>query len=465
MSLRPPAFVVLALLGVPVAAQGFLFCTSQNERTLSGSSGTVLKDLHGNEVSFIDFSLCPTTGAEKWAARTCYQTMAGDENGDGSYWNPALFGQIDALVHLYLPGQVPTPRSVFWSPAATMGLTNSGAPGLRPGDTGRIIGGGGLYGLVQYFLSAELVQLALGIPITPIVVDVDAIAADAGLGIFFSLDQNLVVNTNCGTTLVRDGDLLMIPPNAITWTQDLRVAAVVPGSAVVVYNEVQMDQMVQNAQIADASGACVSLIQDLEVLDIDFGGRQLPMTFCSGTFWIPSLYFTGELMTGGGILTTENYGMIANAGCGPLARACGNGPTLGDQMGLLPPSASAGVPSYISALDTPFFTERFLIEPQQPVITAPAPVLLDLYTPLPLTLVAVEVVPATVAPHAPLPPFVYFPDLYVLGNPPWTYLSFTPGFQTIATPNVPFPMKLVFQAGGIVGGNIILSAPASVDVQ
>lgn len=460
-----PTTVLLALFAAPAAAQGFLFSTSQNEQTLSGSAGTVLKNLHANEVAYVDFASCLTYSAEKWGARTAYQTMAGDENNDGLYWNPSLFGQVDALVHLYLPGQVPTPRSVFWSPTAAMGTNISGTPGLRPGDTGRIVGGGGLYGQVQYFLSAEQVQQALGLPTSPIVVDVDAIAADGGLGIFFSLDQDLVVNTICGTTFVRDGDVLMIPPPAITWTSDLRVATVTPGSAVVVWTEAQMDQMVQSVQPTDANGNCVTVIQDLEALDIHFGGRQFPMTFCSGTYWIPSLYFSGELMTGAGLLTTENFGMPASVGCGPLVRQCGFGPTLGDQIGLQPPSAAAGVGSYISALDTPFFTDRFLLEAKQPVIPALTPVTLDLYTPLPITLVGVEVVPANVAPHAPLPPFLYFPDLYVLGSPPWTYLSFVQGFQTIATPPVPFPMKLVFQAGGIVGGNIMLSAPASVDVQ
>jgi len=458
--------LLLAALAAPAAAQGFLFSTSQAERTLSGSGGTVLKDLHKNEVAYVDFAPCPVISAEKWSARTSYQTMAGDSNADGYYWDPQLFGAIDALVHLYLPGQMPNPRSVFWSPAGILGTNVSGVPGMRPGDTGRIIGSGGLYGQVQYFLTADQVQQVLGLPAAaPIVVDVDAIAADPAFGIFFSLDSDLAVATNCGTTFVRDGDVLMIPPNAITWTQDLRVAAVVPGCCLVPWTEAQMDQMVQNAQITDANGNCVNAILDLESLDIHWAGRTIPMTFCSGTYTIPSLYFSGQLMTGASILTTENFGMPANLGCGPLARTCGNGATLGDQLGLLPPSGTTGVGSYVSALDTPFFTDRFLLEPQQHVIPVGTPVLLDLYTPLPVTLVAVEIVGPVVAPHAPMPPFVYYPDLYVLGNPPWSALSFTQGFQTIATPNVPFPLKLVFQAGGIQNGNIVLGAAATVDVQ
>ncbi len=454
------------LLSVPVSAQAMLFAVSQPQQTQSGSAGTVLKNLAVNEVALVDFLPCPTTGAEKWGPLTCYQTMVGDTNGDGLFYEPAMFGKIDALVHVYLPGAIFTPRSVFWSPTIPMGTTISGAPGLRPGDTGRITGGGGLYGQVQRFLSAEQVQSSLGMGASaPIVVDVDAIACDPPIGIFFSLDQDQFVNTTCGTTFVRDGDVLMIPPSAITWTPDLRVLTLTPGCALVVWSEAQMDLFVQNANVANASGSCVSAITDLEALDIDFLGRQFPLTFCSGTYWIPSLFFSGETTTGAALLTTANGGQIAQSACGPLATTCGGGATLGNQMGLLPLSGTQGVPSYLSALDVVGFAERFVIEPKQHVIPFGTAAQLDVYTPLPFTLIAVDIVPPNVAPHAPLLPQVFFPDLYILNNTPWSMFWFGAGFTTITTPPIPVPAKLVFQAGGIVGGNIMLSTPATVDVQ
>ncbi|MGE3172315.1 MAG: hypothetical protein AB7O97_06785 [Planctomycetota bacterium] len=465
MSSNRVRLLSLLSLAVPAAAQGLLFSTSQTERTLSGSGGTVLRDLHANEVALQEFTPCPSLGAEKWGARTTFQTMAGDADGNGTYWDPQLFGNLDALVHLYLPGQALSPRTIFWSPSQQLGTARSGAPGLRPGDTGRIVGVGSSYGQVEYFLSADQVQSVLGMPATPVTVDVDAIAADGGFGIFFSLDQDTPVNTTCGATFVRDGDLLMIPPSMITWTPDLRVAAVVPGCAIVVYDEAAMDGFVQNAQVTDAAGNCVSVIQDLEALDLDFTGRQFPLTVCSGTFWIPSLRFTGELLSGASVLTTDLAGSIEVTTCGALGRSCGSGPTLGDQMGLLPPISGTGVPSHVDALDDPFGTERFLIEPQQHVIGTGAPAVLDVHSPLPWTVIAVEVVPTTVAPHIGLPPFAIFRDLYILGSPPWTDFWIGPGFTTRATPAVPVPCKLVFQAGGIVLGNVVLSAPATVDVQ
>jgi hypothetical protein len=452
--------VSASLLTAVVSAQGLLFAPSQPEETLSQSGNTVLKDLRPNEVAHVEFAPCPVISAEKWGPRTCYHAMAGDEDGDGMFYEPSLFGSIDALVHMYMPGQVPMPRNVYWSPTAAMGNAISGPVVLRPGDTGRIAIGG----QVLHFLSADQVQQALGMPASPIVVDVDAIAADGGVGIFFSLDQSHVVNTNCGTTFVQDGDVLLIPPTAITWTPDLRVQSLVPGCAVVVWTEAQMDAFVLNAQVTDRFGACVTVVQDLESLDIDFLGRQLPFTFCSGTYWIPALRFSGELMTGASVLTTDNGGQICAMGCGQLGRACGNGPTLGDQLGLRPPNAALGVPSFVNALDSVWFTNRFVIEPQQHVITAPGAVQLDIHTPLGFTVLAVDIAPPTVAPSAPLPPFIIFPDLFILGTPPWTTWWLTPGFTTITTPVIPVPCKLVWQAGGIVGSSIAVSAPAMLDV-
>lgn len=454
------------LLLAPAAAQHVLFTTSQSETTLSGSAGTVLKDLRVDEVAWIDFANCLNQSAEKWAARTTYLTMAGDENNDGSYWNPSPFGKIDALVHLYLPGQVPSPRTVFFSVTIPMGTAQSGTPGLRPGDTGRIVPANNAFGQVQTFLSAEQVQSALGMPISPVVVDVDAIAADFGSGIFFSLDQDHVVSTVCGTTFVRDGDVIMIPNSQITWTNDLRVQSLVPACAVVVWTEAQIDQLVQNANLADRNGQCVTSAIDLETLDLDLNGRIVPFAYCNGVVQLPALHFSTETMTGGGMVTTDNGGQISQRNCGPIGTPCSSGPTLGSQIGLLPTSQTQGIPSYVDAMDTVFFTERFLIEPKQHVIPVGSPAVLDVHSPLAFTLMAVEVVGPGIAPHVMItPPILVFSDLYILGNPPWTTWWLGPGFSTQTTPNVPVQAKLVFQAGGFVNGNLVLSAPATVDVQ
>jgi hypothetical protein len=452
----------LLLLGVP-AQNSFLFTTSQQEQTLSSSGGTVLKDLRPNEVAYVEFFPCPVISAEKWAPTTCYQTMAGNENGGPDYYNPALFGKIDALIDIPSPVGVPSPRSVFWSPSVAMGTSISGGPGLRPGDTGRIVQAGGFDGQVEYFLRAEDVQLALGMPITPIVVDVDAIAGDPGVGLFFSLDQTHAISNSCNVLFVQDGDVLMIPPGAITWTWDLRVASVVPGSAQVVHTEAQMDAFVQASLVNDHLGNCVTLVQDVEALEIDFAAPMATIVTCPGSILtVPALIFTGELCTGASVLTTAAGGQIYLAGCGPLGASCGSPPTLGHQLGLLPPGSGFGVPSFVNAL-VRTWTDRFVIEPQQHVITSPATTAFDIFTPGWVNVLVAKLVTPTIAPSLPFGP-LYFPDIYVL-PPDWISGPFFPnGYHTIPTPVIPLPCKIVWQAAGFVGSSLWLSTPAMLDV-
>ena len=202
-----------ALWAAPAAAQmPFLFTTNQIEQTLSGSGGTVLKTLRPNEVAMVEFWSCTGLSAEKWSPRTCYNTMAGDTDGDTTKWDPTMFGSIDALCEILGPIGLSNQRTVFWSPSVAMQTGVSGAPAIRPGDTARIVRNANGDGQVEYFLRMEQVVSALGMP-TGSIVDVDAIAADPSYGVFFSLDADTAVNCGC-TNFVRDGDVLMIPPSA-----------------------------------------------------------------------------------------------------------------------------------------------------------------------------------------------------------------------------------------------------------
>lgn len=119
---------------------GALLTFSQTENTISMGGGP-LQVLHPNEIAFLPLEAGCPNGAltEKWSPRTCFHAMAGDENGDGQYWNPNLFGAIDALSTGWTSiGQLaPNPRMVFWSPSAAMGSAITNAP-LRPSDIGRI---------------------------------------------------------------------------------------------------------------------------------------------------------------------------------------------------------------------------------------------------------------------------------------------------------------------------------------
>ena len=126
----------------------------------------------------------------------------------------------------------------------------SGAPALRPGDVGHIVRNTFGDGQVEFFMRQEQFNQALGLPLaTPI--DVDAIAWSPNHGVLFSLDADIACTTACGPTFVRDGDVLIVPPNRLTWTWDFRVASVMPQAAEVVYREVQFDAMVATALVTN----------------------------------------------------------------------------------------------------------------------------------------------------------------------------------------------------------------------
>jgi hypothetical protein len=389
--------------------------------------------------------------------------MAGDEDGSTIYHNPTMLGSIDALLEMINPVACSNQRQMFFSPSVAMGTFVSGAVQLRPGDTGRIVRIGTLEGQVEYFLRAEDVQIALGMPPTPVQVDVDAIAADPGLGVFFSVDGTHTVNTTCSVTQVQDGDLIAIPPWAITWTWDLRVASVIPGSAEVVYTEAQMDALVANAAMLDRFGVCISQIVDLDALEIDYTGPQTVQVTCPGTaLQVPTFVFSGESMTGCGLASTQNLGQIHVVGCGPMATACGTPPaTLGNQLGLQPTSATVGVPSYVNALQS-IFVNRFVIEPQQHVVFQPTTVSIDVYSPGPWNWIFVAIAPPVVAPSLTIPT-CFFPDAYPVN---WVWFA-NPGagFQSFTTPTISVPVKLVWQGLTFLTSGIELSTPATVDVQ
>ena len=180
----------------------------------------------------------------------------------------------------------------------------------------------------------------------------------------------------------------------------------------------------------------------------------------------PALIFTAETLTGGGVCTTAAGGQIYAAGCGRLGMSCGTPlPTLGDQVGLLPPSGTLGVPSYLNAL-TGSWQQLFVIEPKQHMFPRNNPAVVDLNVPpsIVFAVLAVQWAPPTIAQSFTWS-WNYFPDAYVL---PWAWVStpiWTPGFHTITSPNIPVAIQLVWQALALdTNGQIILSTPAMMDV-
>jgi hypothetical protein len=459
------------LIGAPAFAQGgdFLFTTSQTETTITGSGGTVLQTIRPNEIAAMHAFPCPHR-AEKWSPRSCFTTMAGDEDGDDSYFEAAMLGQVDALVTSLNAGTALTnQRNVFYSPSVAMGTVISAPNQLRPGDIGRIVRTGAGDGRVQYFLRAELIQMALGLPPTPVVIDVDAAAFSPNLGVFLSLDADVAITPCTGPTLLQDGAVFMIHPSDYTLTSAGTISAVNPGSALVVYTEAQMDAFVANAQVTDRFGACVPNAIDTEALEIDWSGpSSLTLVGCTGiAVPVPHFIFTAETLTGGSILTTALGGQIYNAGCAPLGTMCPGGPTFGPQIGLRPPSPTVGIPSYVNALaSTRAF--RFVAEAKIPVIPTFTPAQIDFGSPAPLTFVFLTFAPMGPGVVAPSTPFIWgtfgFPDYYapqnLMGNIPTGT-----GFGTYTSPPIPFPCDLVFFGVCFTpAGTIECSTPTMVEV-
>ncbi|MCC7063458.1 MAG: hypothetical protein IT456_11675 [Planctomycetes bacterium] len=462
------SLVILAVSTTLAHAQGFdfLYTTSQNEVTISGSGGTVLRNVHPNDIMAMPAFPCPQL-AEKWSPRQCMITMAGDEDGDDSYWEPGLMGSVDALITTATAGTaLVNPRTVWYSPSVALNTTVSGGVGLRPGDIGRIVRTGAGDGRVQHFIRQEMINQALGLPIAT-VIDVDAAAFGNNQGLFLSLDTDIACSPCGGPTLLRDGDVFCIPPGAYTMTAAGTIGAVVPNSAVRVYTEAQMDAFVLNAQVANNVGACVNVAVDTESLDIDFSTPStVAIPGCTGTVvFVPTLIFTTETLTGGAILTTAFGGQIYNSTCAALGTSCGSGPTLGLQIGLRPPTAAMGIPSYVNALaSSRLFT--YTAEAKQAQIPAFTSAQIDFNTPGIGTWVFMTFAPTGPGAVAPSSPVIWgflgFPDYYMVPN----FMGTVPGgFATYTSPAIPWVCDLVFQGVTITSaGTIEASTPTMVEV-
>lgn len=474
--LRSSPLLLLSAVGVRAQAPGALLTFSQTEYTQSLGGGP-LATLQPNEISFLPLPLGCSNGhlTEKWSPRTCFDVMAGDENGDTQYWNPNLFGSIDALAGIYsnFGWEQTDPRNVFWSPSAAMGTNISGSP-LRPGDIGRIVKGGGGDGEVDLLMSQEQFNIAIGLPPgNPI--DIDAFAYEPGLGIYFSVDNHLfLANPACApNTLIADGDLLAIPDSAITWSLNYRVLSVAPSSAHVVIGEAQFGAMLANSQIADRNGAPITTAIDLESLDI-YSGQGSGITLvntCSGQVAVPDFVFATESMTGGSLATTVGGGQPYYSACGTTGYQVPqvqNGSAVGIQG-----SPFQGPPSHVNALLLTT-TKRFVLEPdvhqQNYSLLGGPPTTVHIGAEFVYVFTWVDLAPATVPTSFFIPPFSpnCFPDWYCPNLTLWQFHTPVTGFASFAT--VPIPVgwsgKLLFQSIGFdaPGVDFEVSTPCVIDV-
>lgn len=491
-SIHTNLLTTLACTAALVAQQPscLLFSTTGHEQTLSGSNGTSLCQLGDRAIGFVT----PTANAysaEKFGPALAFQTLAGDENADGSTYAADLMGAIDAITVLpyqWHPefGAQPRTRPVnllecYVSPSIDVGTAVSGAPGLRRGDCGVITRIGALNGQVRYFVRAEQLIDALGMfdpqtqqPLAPQDIDLDAITVSCDRDIFVSFDKDHSVRLRIGGGLsnfvLHDGGVACIP--AAAWTPNARgeVAGVLPNRGVIVFSEARVDAMVTAAVIADVAGGCPNAIEDTEGLAIDPLGGGFNLQWGNQVLPMPNLLLSGEKLSGAGVISSRAGGVIANVNGQALGRACGAGPTDGGQMGL----RVSGNVEHLGGLET------LAREPAWFAIDSATPtglggvITVDVGTNLPVAMVflgyglaALPVSPSmSFAPWSPTAQC--FPELYlaILGHAPVPVALAAGGPTTrfgTFTANAPvIAPGILFQAVTATAGGLELSTPVTI---
>jgi hypothetical protein len=299
----------------------FALAGGATERTASGSGGTSLANLTGEDVAVLD-DIATSTSAEAYLTDSNWQVFFGDADGDDVYWQSELAGSIDALVQY---GGT-APHALFISPSVTIG---SYPNVLEPGDIGRPR----LDGKMDYLIRGGQIKQAFDIkPTDDINVDACAISGD---WIFLSLEDDITTNSG---VVIHDGDVLLI--DYLFWS-DGTVDSVEPDKGVVIITEAQIDDLVAHSGVSDVDGNAVTSIGDLDGLEIDPSSFINVFLDDGWNFHFHDLFFTGLNLVGGAVLTTDGSGSIAVIDGQALAHQVPD-PTSGAQVGLEPDAHSLG---------------------------------------------------------------------------------------------------------------------------
>jgi hypothetical protein len=319
---------VLAISPLGAQQHSIFFTTfNQNgpEMTRSGSGGTHLAVLESEDVEVLTPHPPPLVpSCEKFASEPNWQTLMGEADADANclYYQSPLFGQIDALLALTPPGADPKIRDLFLSPSITVGLPCGRT--IRPGDVAAIRP----LGTILPFLTGVQVATAFGI-VNPL--NVDAIAKDPSGNIYLSLElDHLILG---GAALMEDGAIGMIPAPAILYNSDCTVNSVVAGSGIIAYSEPTIDAMCLASGVRNNVGNPIAFIEDLDGLTIDPALTTQIVPFMGAVYAVQDLFFCGERLTGGAVLTTAGGGNLAVLNGSLLASPAAS---TGDLVGLQP---------------------------------------------------------------------------------------------------------------------------------
>ena len=332
--------LALALCAAPASAfqqQHSLIFSAHNgagyQNTLSGSSGTLLRQLDRHDLAVI--APGPLSSAETFLTHANFDVMHGDKNCDGVYFDKNTGYAIDAVT---LCQNVPDPKmhNVYVS-----FVTDIGAPGLPPAIEDGDIVSLRIGGAHQKLISEGQIQNAMGItPNDDINIDAFCMLEDGTL--VFSFEEDHIV---LGGALLEDGGVAMIPSYALFYGggDDCTVDDSSPNSGAIVFGEGNADFLVASSGISDASGAAVVTIGDLNALTVDEAGGgtgimvQVPST--GAVIVLPDLLFNGSNLDGSGVVSSALGGSIAQLN-GQLLGQPAPLPTDGLHMGMVPGTAS-----------------------------------------------------------------------------------------------------------------------------
>ncbi len=383
----------LALAAVGAAQTGnnaLLYSTQTTEESNQCATTPALNEVRPNEMEYVE----PVAGppllypyrGKAYLPLLGSNTVAGDVDCDAQYYEPTMFGRIDAIVHPKNDFGVNIPSNkthVFFSPSEA--FVDAGGVLLAPGDIGRLLPDVGGPGSIEHMVFEQDLKLAFGVPAAdPFNVDAAAIVTDPATlekGLMISLEETTIINVPpYGSTPVEDGAILFVPGAAITWAaaadgaQIIPLGNIAPASGWIAAREVDVDQWVQNSQISNPAGAPRGFIGDVDGLSQD------PIGFGWQSNWSPFFYphimFCGDDaadpnpfmgLEGGGVVSTLGNGSIGVINGRPLGEVFPL-PTSGEQVGLVTtPSVGALAGLSVATVRTPHFS----MDTQQGVMLAP----------------------------------------------------------------------------------------------
>lgn len=364
------ALSTAACLAALPAQNGLLFATRATETSKQCPALSAINRVDPNEVQYV----VPLAGApftsKQFAPRVGYDVMIGDGDGDATYYEPALFRGIDALVTpVRTAGPMrPNARSLWFSVIASTPCVAGGV--FDPADIGRILPGGTL----ERFVSAATIRTAFGIPAT-VPLNVDAAAYHLPTGLYLSFEDTVTIMLASGPFTVTDGAIVRIPSAALAlgvspYDGALRLTGAAAGSGQVIATEAMIDAWAAASGIDNAGAAAVAAIDDTDGLELDPLGGVFSSPFAGVA--VPNLWVAGSALTGGGVISSRLGGSIPVLNGVPLGNALGA--TSGAQVGL------ATVPS-VQSLNGLALTVRdlchFATETPTPRIVAPGPLTIE----------------------------------------------------------------------------------------